>query len=61
MSSSNGFQSSYGNDRSMSSSGMGSSGGMGGGGPGIGDRNDRDGDVASDPASSSFFVNDYKK
>jgi len=44
----------------MSSSG-GMGGGGGGGGAGAGGDRDRDGDVASDPASSSFFVNDYKK
>ena len=40
---SNGFQTSYANERPPSSTGSGEA------------------DIASDPASSSFFMNDYKK
>jgi hypothetical protein len=46
MSNSNGFQSSYANERPSNAS-------AGGG--------EREADMASDPASSSFFLNDYKK
>ena len=45
MSSSNGFQSSYANERPQSSAGGA----------------DREPEMSSDPASSSFFLNDYKK
>ena len=43
--SSNGFQTSYSNERPSSSQG----------------NSDKDNDLSSDPASSSFFTNDYKK